>query len=57
MDPRMGEERHIIVPGASAAPVPYRLTAEFREPPAQFEGCFTTFYHLSLEIDGVGPGA
>lgn len=52
----MGEERHIIVPGAGAAPVPYRLTSEFREPPAQFEGCFTTFYHVSLEIGGVGPG-
>lgn len=30
--------------------MPYRLTAQFREPPAQFEGCFTTFYHLSLDI-------
>ena len=47
----MGEIRHITVPGADANPVPYRLTAEFREPPAQFEGCFTTFYHLSLEAD------
>jgi len=50
----MGEERHIAVPGASiaSAPVaaPYRLTAEFREPPARFEGCFTTFYHLTLDI-------
>lgn len=28
----------------------HRLTAEFREPPAPFEGCFTTFYHLTLEL-------
>lgn len=51
MGPVMGKVRHITVPGADASPVPYRLTAEFREPPARFEGCFTTFYHLSLEID------
>lgn len=28
----------------------YELTAEFREPPAQFEGCFTTFYRLTLDL-------
>jgi AraC-like DNA-binding protein len=33
----------------------YRLQAEFREPPPQFEGCFTTFYRLTLEVDD--PGA
>ena len=34
-----------------AVPLPgQRLTAEFREPPAMFEGCFTTFYHLTLEL-------
>jgi AraC-like DNA-binding protein len=49
MSARMGEERHIAVPGVRSAPAPYRLTAEFREPPARFEGCFTTFYHLTLE--------
>jgi len=38
------------VQDAGAASGPYRLTAEFREPPAAFEGCFTTFYHLSLEV-------
>jgi AraC-like DNA-binding protein len=37
-------------PDASCASVPYRLTVEFREPPAAFEGCFTSFYHLSLEM-------
>jgi AraC-like DNA-binding protein len=35
-------------------PAGYRLKAEFREPPAQFEGCFTTFYHLTLEMDEPG---
>jgi AraC-like DNA-binding protein len=49
----MGDKRHMTVPGAAHAP--YRLTAEFREPPAEFEGCFTTFYHLSLDISR--PGA
>lgn len=32
----------------------YRLTADFREPPADFEGCFTTFYHMTLTIDPGG---
>jgi AraC-like DNA-binding protein len=50
----MGDERHTSAQGAAIAPVPYRLTAEFREPPAMFEGCFTTFYHLSLDIDADG---
>jgi AraC-like DNA-binding protein len=27
-----------------------RLTAEFREPPEAFAGCFTTFYHLTLDL-------
>jgi AraC-like DNA-binding protein len=44
----------MTAPGADEAPVPYRLTAEFREAPALFEGCFTTFYHLSLEIPSPG---
>jgi hypothetical protein len=59
MKSRMGEKRDVILPGANAAPLAYRLTAEFREPPALFEGCFTTFYHLSLDIgpDGVAPDA
>lgn len=26
------------------------LTAAFHEPPAQFEGCFTSFYHLTLDL-------
>lgn len=33
-----------------------RLTAEFREPPEAFAGCFTTFYHLTLDLpEGAGP--
>jgi len=34
--------------------VPYRLAADFRALPDDFEGCFTTFYHLTLEIDEPG---
>jgi len=34
----------------------FRLTAEFREPPEAFAGCFTTFYHLTLDLpEGAGP--
>ena len=59
MKSRMGEKRDVILPGANAAPLAYRLTAEFREPPALFEGCFTTFYHLALDIgpEGAAPDA
>lgn len=35
----------------TAVPETYRLSAEFREPPALFEGCFTTFYHLTVDLD------
>lgn len=38
-----------------AAPSAYRLKADFREPPAQFEGCFTTFYHMTLTLDPAAP--
>ena len=50
----MGDKRLHSVQGAVSAPVPYRLTAEFREPPAQFAGCFTTFYHLTLDLPETG---
>lgn len=34
----------------------HRLTADFREPPAEFAGCFTTFYHLTLDMpQGAAP--
>jgi AraC-like DNA-binding protein len=45
----MADKRLNKVHHAAREPVPYRLTAEFREPPAAFEGCFTSFYNLSLE--------
>ena len=32
-----------------------RLRAEFREPPGEFDGCFTTFYHLSLDLPEGAP--
>jgi AraC-like DNA-binding protein len=32
------------------SPQAYRLSAEFREAPPQFAGCFTTFYHLTLDL-------
>lgn len=38
---------------APSAPSPegYRLHAEFREPPPPFEGCFSSFYNLTIELD------
>ncbi len=49
----MGECAHT---SGTVPPSAYRLIAEFREPPAEFEGCFTTFYHMTLTIDpGAGP--
>lgn len=38
-------------PPPSAAP---RLAAAFREPPPEFAGCFTSLYHLTLDLP---PGA
>jgi hypothetical protein len=29
---------------------PERLVAEFREPPPEFAGCFTSLYHLTLDL-------
>jgi AraC-like DNA-binding protein len=52
----MGDRRYKkAAPGF--VPLPgQQLTAEFREPPAPFEGCFTTFYHLTLKLpEGAGP--
>ena len=52
----MGEGTDQSVESGSARPAQHRLTADFREPPAQFEGCFTTFYHLTLEMpEGAEP--
>jgi AraC-like DNA-binding protein len=34
----------------------HRLMAEFREPPEAFAGCFTSFYHLTLDLpEGAAP--
>ena len=33
---------------------PYKVRSRFFTPPPQFEGCFTTFYHLSLDVDAGG---
>lgn len=38
-----------------SAPVAPRLVAEFREPPPDFAGCFTTFYHMTLELPEGAP--
>jgi len=35
---------------AIVPPPGQRLVAEFREPPAPFEGCFTSIYHLTLDL-------
>ena len=51
----MGDERVQSRQAAATVPVPYRLKAEFHEAPPEFEGCFTTFYHLALDI--TRPGA
>lgn len=35
----------------SRKPAPdYAVRSRFFSPPAQFDGCFTTFYHMSLEV-------
>ena len=47
----MGDTPNTSANGEIVPPAGYRLKAEFREPPAQFEGCFTTFYHVTLEMD------
>lgn len=48
----MGDTSNTIAANGITPPAGYRLKAEFREPPVQFEGCFTTFYHVTLESDG-----
>ncbi|MBV7265768.1 helix-turn-helix domain-containing protein [Erythrobacter ani] len=32
----------------------YTVRSHFYTPPSEFEGCFTTFYHLSLQVEGGG---
>lgn len=50
----MGDRDHHAAAPRHPAPAARRLTAEFREPPAEFAGCFTTFYHLTLDLPGGG---
>lgn len=50
----MGDHQQIPSAPSALRPDEYSLTAEFREPPALFDGCFTTFYHTSLEIGPAG---
>lgn len=50
----MGESTNTAAARGLVPPAGYRLKAEFREPPPQFEGCFTTFYHVTLEADQPG---
>lgn len=47
----MEEDRFTRATAGRVPPVGYRLTADFREPPQQFEGCFTTVYHVTLQLD------
>lgn len=46
----MGDGGYTNAARGSLPPPGQRLTAEFREPPPQFAGCFTTFYHLTLDL-------
>jgi len=50
----MGEHGLPHAAGGSLPPFGHRLTAEFHEPPPAFEGCFTTFYRLTLDL---APGS
>lgn len=50
----MGENSNSSAASGHVSSPGHRLKTEFREPPAQFEGCFTTFYHVTLEIDEPG---
>ena len=37
-----------------AAKRDYVVRSRFHSPPSQFDGCFTTFYHLSLDVEDGG---
>ncbi len=38
----------------SGATGKYKARSQFHAPPAIFDGCFTSFYHLELEVEGGG---
>jgi AraC-like DNA-binding protein len=50
----MGDGRNQHAARGPVPPSGQRLIAEFREPPALFAGCFTTFYHLTLDLPDGG---
>jgi len=50
----MGNRLNFGVGTAVVPPAGYRIAADFRQPPSEFEGCFTTFDHLTLSIDQGG---
>jgi AraC-like DNA-binding protein len=47
----MGDKQAKYDLGGELPPVEYSLRAEFHAPPSQFDGCFTTFYHLALDVE------
>jgi AraC-like DNA-binding protein len=52
----MGDGTHQHAARGASPPPCQRLTAEFREPPPAFAGCFTSLYHLTLELpEGAAP--
>lgn len=52
----MGEYTDSSAARSHAPCAGHRMVADFREPPAEFAGCFTTFYHLTLDLaEGAGP--
>lgn len=51
----MGERRDQIAARVFGGAQGHRLSARFHEPPAQFAGCFTTFYQLVLDLDEGAP--
>jgi AraC-like DNA-binding protein len=46
----MGDEAFTRAMRRSSVLPPDRVVAEFREPPPEFAGCFTSLYHLTLDL-------
>jgi AraC-like DNA-binding protein len=46
----MGDGDHTRAVRRTTPLPPERLVAEFREPPPEFAGCFTSLYHLTLDL-------
>jgi AraC-like DNA-binding protein len=52
----MGDRERQRAGNLVAADPPHRLSAQFHEPPPQFAGCFTSLYHLTLDLpEGANP--